>query len=75
MAFDSLNAFMVMGGHGPYVWTCYLVFFILSLVLILWSLKQRKNALQGLAQDKPGKNEAKHGNTGADFVRVNSSKH
>lgn len=23
MQFDSLSAFIAMGSHGPYVWTCY----------------------------------------------------
>lgn len=75
MAFESFDAFMMMGGHGPYVWTCYLVFFILSLVLIIWSRKQRKAALQGLARRQAVKTETNHGKTGADFARVNSSNH
>ncbi len=75
MAFESFDAFMMMGGHGPYVWTCYLVFFILSLVLIIWSRKQRRAALQGLARRQPERNEVSQGNTGADFARVDSSRH
>ena len=23
MNFDSFSAFLAMGGHGPYVWSCY----------------------------------------------------
>jgi len=83
MAFDSFDAFVMMGGHGPYVWTCYLVFFILSFVLILWSRKQRNAALKGLAlrqvsgqtSGPAGKTVTNHGNTGADFARVDPSKH
>jgi heme exporter protein D len=79
MAFDSFDAFVMMGGHGPYVWTCYIVFFILSFVLILWSRKQRHAALKGLAlrqaSGQAGKIVTSHGNTGADFARVDPSKH
>lgn len=42
MAFDSFGAFIAMGGHGPYVWTCYAVFFLLMGALALWSLRQRR---------------------------------
>ncbi len=42
MAFESFAAFLVMEGHGPYVWTCYGVFFVLMGVLMLLSLRQRR---------------------------------
>ncbi len=42
MAFDSLQAFIVMEGHGPYVWACYIVFFILLGWLVAWSFSQRR---------------------------------
>lgn len=42
MAFDSLNAFLFMEGHGPYVWTCYGVFFVLLGWLVFWSFQQRR---------------------------------
>ncbi|WP_152207500.1 heme exporter protein CcmD [Marinobacter changyiensis] len=42
MAFDSLQAFMVMEGHGPYVWTCYISFFLLLGWLVAWSFSQRR---------------------------------
>ena len=29
--FDSLQAFLQMGGHGPYIWMCY------GFVLVVWS--------------------------------------
>lgn len=34
MAFDSLQAFVAMGGHGPYVWLSYGIV-ILGLTLLL----------------------------------------
>ena len=42
MAFDSFAAFMAMDGHGPYVWTCYAVFFLLMGAVTWWSLRQRR---------------------------------
>ncbi len=75
MAFDSLNAFVVMGGHGPYVWGCYIVFFVLSFVLILWSRGQRRAALDGLARRRAETKAANHGKAGADFARVDPSRH
>jgi len=41
MAFDSFSAFISMEGHGPYVWTCYAVFFALMAVLMIWSVRSR----------------------------------
>lgn len=34
--FDSLQAFVEMGGHGVYVWSAYLV----TLAIMLWLLRQ-----------------------------------
>lgn len=75
MAFDSLGAFVAMGGHGPYVWGCYIVFFLLSFVLIIWSRRQRQAALDGLARRQADAKQANYGKTGADFARVDPSTH
>lgn len=41
--FDSLEEFILMSGHGPYVWVCYFVtFVVLSSVLLFPVLKSRK---------------------------------
>ncbi|BES71939.1 hypothetical protein RE428_29570 [Marinobacter nanhaiticus D15-8W] len=45
MAFDSLQSFWVMDGHGPYVWTCYIVFFAALIGLAVWSLGQRRQVI------------------------------
>lgn len=45
MAFDSFGAFIAMEGHGPYVWTCYFVFFLLMGGVALWSLRQRRSVI------------------------------
>jgi len=46
MAFDSFSAFMVMEGHGPYVWSCYAAFFLLMIGLMVWSVRRRKAAIE-----------------------------
>ncbi|WP_148862364.1 heme exporter protein CcmD [Marinobacter fonticola] len=45
MAFDSLQSFWVMDGHGPYVWTCYAVFLAAMIGLVIWSLSQRRQVI------------------------------
>lgn len=75
MAFDSFDGFITMGGHGPYVWACYLVFFALSLVLIQWSRTQRRAVLQRLARGQAAQDTTSTGKASADFARVDSQKH
>lgn len=75
MAFDSFSAFIAMGGHGPYVWTCYAVFVLFLLGLGLWSRRQRDAVLraqkrqmeleqQGAARQQPAP---------ASFTRIHPS--
>ncbi|WP_339800206.1 heme exporter protein CcmD [uncultured Marinobacter sp.] len=45
MAFDSLSAFWMMEGHGPYVWTCYAAFVLLLGGLVWWSLRERRQLM------------------------------
>lgn len=75
MAFDSFDAFLAMGGHGPYVWACYFVFFALSFVIIQWSRAQRKAAVRRLARRFSAPDTATAGKTTADFARVDTSNH
>lgn len=49
-AFDSLSAFFAMGGYGPYVWTCYGVFFGCMGLTALMSVRQRKHFEADLRQ-------------------------
>ncbi|MGP4844904.1 heme exporter protein CcmD [Marinobacter sp. 1Y8] len=46
MAFDSLQQFWEMGGHGPYVWTCYGVFVVAIAGLVIWSRAQRRQVIR-----------------------------
>tara|TARA_R100000687_G_scaffold39919_3_gene32551 strand:+ start:71 stop:295 length:225 start_codon:yes stop_codon:yes gene_type:complete len=72
MAFDSFSAFLAMGGHGPYVWACYAMFFLLMGVVIWWSLRQRRVVIaqqQRRAASMPSADERPT----ASFTRIESS--
>jgi|32_taG_2_1085360.scaffolds.fasta_scaffold00008_191 heme exporter protein D len=78
MAFDSLGAFIAMEGHGPYVWTCYGVFFLLLGSLVYWSLRQRRQVMveqrRVVSRDSTARTGAGQPATGASFQRVNEPK-
>ncbi len=46
MAFDSFSAFLVMEGHGPYVWVCYGVFVLLLAGMMFWSFRTHQDIYQ-----------------------------
>lgn len=77
MAFDSLTAFIAMEGHGPYVWTCYGVFFLLLGGLVYWSLRQRRQVMAAqrreLARAPASNMAAGQRARAASFTRVNAS--
>ncbi|MCH8496882.1 MAG: heme exporter protein CcmD [Marinobacter sp.] len=53
MVFDSLQAFIAMGGHGPFIWTCYAAFLIVMVGLVFWSFQQRRQVIaQSLRQQR-----------------------
>lgn len=43
--FDSIADFLMMSGHGPYVWASYIITFLALSVLIVYPYTQRKQAL------------------------------
>lgn len=76
MAFDSLTAFIAMEGHGPYVWACYGVFFLLVAAMMVWSLRRHRAVLQSCRRvhetaDDSGRGSAQP--TPATFTRVKVS--
>ncbi|GBO83050.1 heme exporter protein CcmD [Marinobacter salsuginis] len=74
MAFDSFSAFMVMEGHGPYVWSCYAAFFLLMIGLMVWSLRRRKAAIEACRRGyefQAGQQDASA--SAASFTRVKVS--
>ena len=48
MSFESLQAFLSMGGHGPYVWTVYLTTFVLLTVNFVGFRRERRRTLREL---------------------------
>ncbi|PHQ26661.1 heme exporter protein CcmD [Marinobacter guineae] len=77
MAFDSFSAFLVMEGHGPYVWACYGVFFVLMIAMMVWSVHRRKAAIESCRrgyefQADRSEQQAARGSA-ASFTRVNVS--
>lgn len=45
MAFHSLEEFLRMGTHGPYVWSAYGLT-LLALVAMAWGARRRRRQLQ-----------------------------
>ncbi len=60
--FDSLQAFLSMGGHGPYVWSAYLVSLTVMAWLLLRPVIKRRQLL--IALKKQQQREAMFGQTG-----------
>ena len=50
MAFESLNEFISMGTHGPYVWSVYGISLILLAGIYFSSVKAKKNQIKRLKQ-------------------------
>ncbi|RTQ98579.1 heme exporter protein CcmD [Halomonas nitroreducens] len=48
MAFESLTAFLAMGGHGPYVWAAYGATVVLLLGVTLHARAERRRVLRDL---------------------------
>lgn len=44
--FDSLQDFLQMSGHGPYVWACYGITFVVLLYLVLRPLSRRRRFIR-----------------------------
>ncbi|MCP5206577.1 MAG: heme exporter protein CcmD [Hahellaceae bacterium] len=48
MSFESLQDFIAMGGHGPFVWTCYGVTILIIFYNIVQPIIRRKDVLKRL---------------------------
>jgi heme exporter protein D len=44
--FESLEAFLTMGGHGPFVWASYALVYIIIIYLTLSPLLAKKTFLK-----------------------------
>lgn len=71
MAFESLSAFIAMEGHGPYVWTCYAVFFLCLAGMMIQSLRRRRTLMENYRRALSQQQSAQEGTgTAASFTRV-----
>lgn len=48
MAFDSLAAFLSMGGHGPYVWAAWLTTAALLIAVVVHARLERRQLMRDL---------------------------
>ncbi|MDN6318758.1 MAG: heme exporter protein CcmD [Marinobacter sp.] len=76
MAFDSFSAFIAMDGHGPYVWACYAVFFVLLAVMMIGSAMAKKSVVESCRRGyefQAEKSKVATSKPSASFARVNVS--
>ena len=48
--FDSLDAFLAMNGHGPFVWSAYAITLSLVIFLIVHPILQKRKFLKAHQQ-------------------------
>ena len=48
MYFESLEAALTMGGHGPYVWSAYAITLVVLVQLLLWPRRRQRRLLSEL---------------------------
>lgn len=48
MAFDSFNAFLAMGTHGPYVWSSYGITAFMLIGIIIQTIMAKKQQIKNL---------------------------
>ncbi|WP_461482132.1 heme exporter protein CcmD [Porticoccus sp.] len=50
--FDSLQDFLLMGGHGPYVWSSYIISIAVMLWLVASPLRRRRKLLADVVRQQ-----------------------
>lgn len=68
MAFDSLSAFLAMGGHGVYVWSAWGVTGLLLVGVVLHARAERRALLRDLR--RRARRTQHHGAPGAAATTV-----
>lgn len=48
MYFDSVQAFLAMGGHGPYVWAAYAISWSVLIALLVQPIRKRRQVLKAI---------------------------
>jgi len=70
--FDSLQDFLQMSGHGPYVWSAYVISIAVMLWLVISPLRRRRQLLTGVLRQQRREAMRQHQEEGADdFVTEN----
>ena len=57
--FLSLQDFLNMSGHGPYVWACYIIGLIVVAALLISPVRQKKALLMQLKQQHAQQNKSR----------------
>lgn len=50
--FESFAAFVEMGGHGPYVWSAYVIALSLLASLVIMPLRRKRMLLKQIAREQ-----------------------
>ncbi|WP_299184044.1 heme exporter protein CcmD [uncultured Neptuniibacter sp.] len=50
MSFDSFSEFIVMGGHGLYVWLSYAIALVIFVINIVSPVMQKKKVISDLVR-------------------------
>ncbi|WP_461518913.1 heme exporter protein CcmD [Porticoccus sp.] len=70
--FDSLQDFLQMSGHGPYVWSAYVISIAVMLWLVISPLRRRRQLLAGVLRQQRREAMRQHQEESADdFVTEN----
>ncbi len=53
MHFDSVGELVAMAGHGPFVWSAYLVTLLVMVWLVVSPLRRKRRLLHSLSRRRP----------------------
>lgn len=63
--FESLQDFLQMSGHGPYVWSAYVISIAVMLWLIVSPMRRRRRLLADVVRQQRREAARQHGNVSA----------
>jgi heme exporter protein D len=65
--FESIQEFIQMGGHGPYVWSAYVISLSVLIWLIVSPLRRKAKLLKDIAREQQ-RDLARQGTNGSSNV-------
>ena len=65
--FESIQEFIQMGGHGPYVWSAYVISLSVLIWLIVSPLRRKTKLLKDIAREQQ-RDLARQGTNGSSNV-------